>query len=210
MDTLSPLKSRQHVAIVHSLTPFEESLQIDEAALRLHLQRLREAGVAVYLGASGAAEGHTLSREERDRMLAIGVDELKGRVPVFAAGCEQHTAAEMVEFVRSAERLRVDAAQVYSLDMGHGVAPTMPEVEIYFRTVLEATALPLIISNQAKVGYSLPLNMVAKLLADYPHLVGFAYDAKNTTYMTQLVREFGSRMAVYSSGSDNALFTSQR
>jgi len=42
----------------------------------------RDAGVSVYIGRRGAAEGNTLTRDERDRVLAIAVEELKGKVPV--------------------------------------------------------------------------------------------------------------------------------
>src|SRR5688572_14490855 len=99
---------KKYSAIVHCLTPFDEKMQLDEAALRKHVRRLGAAGVSVYLGAAGASEGYTLTREERDRVLAIGVEELKGKVSVRAAGVEPRDSAEMVEFLQSAEKLKVD------------------------------------------------------------------------------------------------------
>src|SRR5215475_7555571 len=143
---------KKYGAITHSLVPFDEKMRLDETALRKHLRRLGEAGVSVYLGAVGAAEGYTLTQDERDRVLAIGVEELKGKVMVRAAGVEPRDVDEMVRFLRSAEALKVDAAQIYSLDMGHGVLPNRKEIEYFFRTTIEATSLPVTISNQRKVG----------------------------------------------------------
>ena len=193
--------------IIHSLTPFNDKFQVDEDALRKHLRRLRDAGVSVYIGAAGAAEGNTLSREERDRILAIAVEELKGKVKVRAAGVEPRDASEMVEFLRSAEALKVDAAQIYSMDMGHGLVPNRKEIETYFRTAIEATSLPVIISNQKKVGYSVPLDLVEQLAARYPNLAGYAYDVNDQFYMIELIQRLGDRLEIHCSGTENAMFT---
>jgi len=193
-------------AITHSLIPFDEKFRLDETALRKHLRRLGEGGVSVYIGAAGAAEGYTLSRDERDRVLAIAVEELKGKVMVRAAGVEPRDVEEMVQFLRSAEALKVDAAQIYSLDMGHGVIPNRKEIEYFFRTTIEATSLPVTISNQRKVGYPVPFDLIEQLAARYPNFVGFAYDVNDMFYMIELLKRFGDRLEIYASGVGNALF----
>jgi 4-hydroxy-tetrahydrodipicolinate synthase len=192
---------------VHSLTPFNEKLELDEEALRRHLRRLRDAGVSAYLGAAGAAEGYTLTREERDRVLAIRVEELKGKVPVRAAGVEPRDAGEMVEYLRAAERMKVDAAQIYSLDMGHGLVPSRKELERYFTMAIEATSLPVVISNQKKVGYPLPLDLVEQLAHRHSNLTGYAYDVSDTFYMIELINRLGARLEIHCSGTENAMFT---
>jgi 4-hydroxy-tetrahydrodipicolinate synthase len=198
---------KRYGAITHSLIPFDEKFQLNESALRKHLRRLGEGGVSVYIGAAGAAEGYTLTRDERDRVLAIAVEELKGKVLVRAAGVEPRDVEEMVQFLRSAESLKVDAAQIYSLDMGHGVIPNRKEIEHFFRTAIESTSLPLTISNQRKVGYPVPLDLVEQLAARYPNFVGYAYDVNDMFYMVELLRRFGDRLEIYCSGVGNALFT---
>ena len=128
--------------IVISITPFDEQGRLDENALRLHLRRLRDAGVYVYIAGSGSGEGSALSFDERDRVFAIAVEELKGKVPVRAMGCEPHLVGEMVDFLRHAEQRKLDAAQIFSLDIGHSAKPRPPEMEKYYSTVIEATSLP--------------------------------------------------------------------
>ena len=201
------MSGKKYSAIVHSLTPFNERFELDEKALRLHLRRLGEGGVSVYVGAAGAAEGYTLTRDERDQALKIAVEELKGKVGVRCAGVEPRDAAEMVEILRAAEKYKVDAAQIYSMDMGHGLVPSRKEIERYFRTSIEATTLPVIISNQKKVGYPLPLDLVEQLARDYPHLAGYAYDVNDTFYMIDLLKRLGDRLEIHCSGTENAMFT---
>ena len=70
------------------LTPFDAQGRIDEAALREHLCRIRDAGACAYVGSSNVGEGFTFTRDERDRVFAIAVEECKGKTPVRAAGYE--------------------------------------------------------------------------------------------------------------------------
>src|SRR6266542_3384913 len=105
--------------VVICITPFDDQGSLDERAFRRQLGRLREAGVSVYVAGSGSSEAYTYTAEERDRVLAIAVEELKGKVQVRAMGCEPRQAREMVDFMHAAERAKVDAAQIFSLEIGH-------------------------------------------------------------------------------------------
>ena len=82
-----------------SVTPFTEDGAFDEAATRGHLRRMAAAGIGVYLGGGGSGEGYVLSADEARRLLQIGVEELKGKVPVRAMGVEPRTSGEMIEFM---------------------------------------------------------------------------------------------------------------
>lgn len=191
--------------IVISITPFDEEGRLDEAAFRRQLGRLREAGVSVFVGSGGSGEGFTLSAEERERVLAIAVEELKGKVPVLAMGCEPRLIGEMVDFVRCAERAKVDGAQVFSLDMGHGVKPTVPEMDRYYSTVIESVSLPLYLSSHMFAGYFLPIELVESLVDRYPNVAGIMWAGTDITYLAQIVKRVGDRIEVYCAGPTNAL-----
>ena len=115
--------------VVITVTPFAADGKFDEVAYRQQLRRLAEAGCSVYFAGSGTSEAYTFTPEERDRIMAISVEELKGKVPSRAMGCEPRTAKEMIDFIRAAERAKVDAAQIFSLEIGHGIHPTAKELE---------------------------------------------------------------------------------
>ena len=193
--------------IVISITPFDEKGRLDEAAFRQHLHRLRDAGVSVYVAGSGSSEGYSLTPEERDRVLAIAVEELKGKVPVRAMGCEPRLIGDMVDFVRCAERAKVDAAQIFSLDIGHGAKPTRAELDQYYSTVIESTSLPVVLSSHRVAGYFLPLELVESLAKRFPNLVGINYGGTDITHLAEIIERFGDRLEVHCAGPGNALST---
>jgi 4-hydroxy-tetrahydrodipicolinate synthase len=195
---------RRHVIVI-SITPFDDAGRLDEAALRAHLRRLGAAGVSVYVGGSGSGEGYALSFEERERVFAVAVEELKGRVPIAAMGCEPHLPDEMVEFLRRAEHNKLDFAQIFSLHIGHSAIPTPRELETYYATVIDSSSIPVYLSSHYSAGYFLPLDLIEKLVDRFPTIAGVAYGGPDVTYIDELVRRVGERVDVVCAGPANAV-----
>ena len=193
--------------VVISVTPFDEQGRIDEPALRRQFGRMRDAGCSVYAAGSGSGEGYSLTMDERDRILAIAVEELKGRVPVRAMGCEPRQASEMVSFLRAAERSGVDAAQIFSLEIGHGAKPTFAEMDQYYSTAIESTSLPVYLSSHRAAGYFLPLDLIERLVKRFSNVAGIAYGGVDTTYLADLIARVGDRIEVHCAGPGMALTT---
>lgn len=188
-----------------SITPFDGNGSIDEGALREHLARLAAAGVGAYLGGGGSGEGFTLSDQEARRVLEVGVDALKGRVPVRAMGIEPRTADEMSAYLAMAADVGVDAAQVYSLDPGHGHRPTPAEVERYLRTVLDSTTLPCIVSSHMSVGYRIRPRLLAELAPTHPQLIGVNCSHPDLGPLIALLDAVGGRLEVHVGGPNQGL-----
>jgi 4-hydroxy-tetrahydrodipicolinate synthase len=190
---------------VISITPFTADGAFDEPGLRAHLARLGAAGIGVYLAGSGSGEGYTLEDREVARVLAVGAEALAGRVPVRAMGVEPRTAAEMVAMARVAERSGVEALQIYSLDQGHGNRPSRAELERYVRTVLDATALPAVLSSHQSVGYLLPPELIASLLDQYDQVIGVNCSTLDVTYLLRVIEAVDRRADVHVGGPLHAL-----
>ncbi len=199
------MSNKKLSALVISITPFDDQGRLDEPAFRKHLKRLRDAGVSVWVAGSGSSEGYALTPEERERVLAIAVEELKGRVPVRAMGCEPRLPSHMVEFVRCAERAGVDAAQIFSLDIGHGAKPTLAELDRYYSTVIDATSLPVVLSSHHAAGYYLPLDLIETLAQRYPTFTGINYGGTDLHYLSQLIARFRDRLEIHCAGPRNAM-----
>jgi 4-hydroxy-tetrahydrodipicolinate synthase len=137
--------------------------RLDEPAFRAHLRRLAAAGVGVFVGGAGSGEAYTLSPDEMQRVLAIAVDELKGKVPVRGMGVEPRTAAEMIRFAELCAAAGVDAMQVYSLDIGHLGKPSNDEIERYLDDVLSVIAVHAVISTHFSVGSFVPVELLARI-----------------------------------------------
>lgn len=193
--------------IVISITPFDAHGKLDEPAFRQHLRRLRDAGVSVYVGGSASSEAFTYTPEERDRVLAIAVEELKGKVSVRTMGCEPRLPSEMVDFLQSAERAKVDAAQICSLDIGHGARPTDVELDRYYSTVIESTALPVTLSSHRAAGYFLPLDLIERLAKRYPNVTGLHYGGADIPQLSEIIERFGDRLEIHCAGPALALTT---
>ncbi|HEV2310771.1 MAG TPA: dihydrodipicolinate synthase family protein [Acidimicrobiia bacterium] len=190
---------------VVSVTPFRADGALDETGLRGHLARQRDAGVGVYLAGSGSGEGYALSKKETRRVLEIGVDELRGRVPVRAMGVEPRTAAEAITRAGVAADAGVDAFQLYSLDQGHGNQPTPDELDRYLRTVLDAVTLPVVLSTHQSVGYLLPVELVSSVLDGGAPVVGVNCSTSEVTYLLRLIEAVDGRADVHVGGPLHAL-----
>jgi 4-hydroxy-tetrahydrodipicolinate synthase len=153
-----------------SVTPMDSRGQLDEAGIRAHLRRQIDAGVGIYLGSGGSGEGHALTIEELAQLYRIGVDECKGKVPVYCNPPEARSANEMLTKSRQAIDAGADLVQFYQLDAGHGRVPVLAEQEMYFRDLLEAIDHPVGISIHAAVGYLAPCSLVTKLCLEYPQI----------------------------------------
>jgi 4-hydroxy-tetrahydrodipicolinate synthase len=185
---------------VISITPFGEGGTFDEPAVRGHFRRLAAAGIGVYVGGGGSGEGYALTGEETRRLLEIAVDELKGKVPARAMGCEPRNSADMIDFVEMVEELGIEATQIYSLDQGHGHRPTHDEIFRYFDDILGAIRVPAILSTHQSVGYQVPVPMLVDFAQRYEHLVGVNVSHQDLLYLTAIVDALSDRLDIHVGG----------
>ena len=66
--------------LVRNATALNEDGSINEEAYRQFLQRFVDAGIGVYLGSAGSAEGGAMTADELRRIYKIGVEVCKGKV----------------------------------------------------------------------------------------------------------------------------------
>jgi 4-hydroxy-tetrahydrodipicolinate synthase len=188
-----------------SITCFDAAGRLDEDGLRRHFGRLAGAGLGVYVGGSSPGEQYSLSRAEAERLLRIAVEVLKGRVPVRAMGVEPRTAGEMQELAALAADCGVDAFQIYSLDVGHGSQPSETELEHYFSSVLESTALPAVLSSHFLGGYVLAPGLLERLLDRHPQVIGLNVSTNDLAYLSGLLERFAGRVQIHVGGVLHAL-----
>ncbi len=154
-----------------SQTPFTEGGDIDEEALRLHLQRLVDADNGIYLGSPGAGEGQVLSVAEHRRLFDIGVEVAKGKVPLYANPRESRSAELVYEVAKEAVAAGVDAVQLYGLAPGQVMIPSERELEAYYRELLDEIHHPVVISTSWMVPTPPTPSLVARLVADYDQII---------------------------------------
>jgi 4-hydroxy-tetrahydrodipicolinate synthase len=188
-----------------SITPFDVAGRIDEAGFRSHLRRMVAAGVGVYVGGGGSGEGFVLRAVERRRILEIAADELSGKVSFRSMGVEARSATEMIEYAQVAESIGVDAAQIYSLDPGHGHLPTPEEVREYLIDVLSAIRVPSVLSTHQSVGYRISVATLTHVVGRFDHIVGVNCSHGDLSYLATIIDAVGDNVEVHVGGPLQAL-----
>jgi 4-hydroxy-tetrahydrodipicolinate synthase len=128
------------------VTPLQDNMGIDVAALRKLIDRLIDGGVHGIFIAGSTGEFYGLSMEEKERLFAVAVQHVAGRVPVYA-GTGAITTTEAVQLTRLAEQNHVDAVSVLTPMF---ISPSQHELQQHYRHVAEATSLPVILYNNQK------------------------------------------------------------
>lgn len=154
-----------------SITPFQPDGRIDEQLLRNHLSFLADGGVGVYLCSQGSGEGDLMTIDERIEVYRIGVDQIGGRTPVYAAGVGlAHSTERIVALAKGACAAGVDAVYVLGPRPG-ALAPRPHEIEAYFSELIEAIDRPVVLSNNSSLaGYSFSTALIEKLVGEYAHI----------------------------------------
>lgn len=124
------------------VTPFKDGA-VDEDAFRKHVVWQIESGTTGLVPVGTTGESPTLSHEEHDRVVAICVEESKGRVPVVA-GAGSNSTEEAVGLARQAEAAGADALLVVTPYYNR---PTQEGLYRHFKAVNDAVGIPILIYN---------------------------------------------------------------
>jgi 4-hydroxy-tetrahydrodipicolinate synthase len=182
-------------------TQFKADLSIDIDASQQVLDALVRDGVhgLVVLGTCG--ENNSLEAEEKRQVLQAAVEVVAGRVPIVV-GVSELTTPRAAAFAKDAQSIGADAlivlpAMVY--------VPTEAELEAHFRTVAQASALPIMLyNNPPAYRAEITLDVLARL-ADEPTIVAVKESAPDTRRFTDLARAFGDRFILMAGLDDVAL-----
>ena len=188
-----------------TVTPFDEEGRLDQGALAWLLDRLADAGVGVFLGTASPGEAHALSLDETERLYAVAKETVHGRVPVRAMGREPRKAEDFAPLIRIAESVGLDAMQLYCIDLGHGMKPTDAELERYFRTLLEGMTIPAVISTHFLSTYLVPLDILQRLLDEYPGIIGINCTSPDLSYLSRVIDLAHGRADVHVGGPQQAV-----
>lgn len=180
-------------------TAMHEDGSINEAELRRQINRQIDAGVdAVFcLGTNG--EFYIMSAEEKIRVMEIFVDEVKGRVPVYAGtGCI--STEETVALSRKAQEIGVD---VLSVITPYFAAISQEELYQHYAQVAQAVDLPVVMYNiPARTGASLAPATVKRLAGEFKNIAGVKDSSGNFNNILQYIQETEGMDFAVLSGND--------
>ena len=166
------------------LTPLDDEEEINEAELRHQVNRMIDAGVSGVFALGTNGEAYALSHKEKLQILRIVVDEVKGRVPVYAGtGCP--TTKETITLSQQAEEIGAD---VLSVIVPYFAAASQDELYAHYKTVAKGVDIPVVLYNiPARTGNALAPATVARLAKDVPNIMGAKDSSGNFDNMKQYI-----------------------
>jgi len=181
------------------VTPFRKDLSLDEETLRRLVRRLIAAGINFLVPCGTTGESPTLSHEEHLRVVAITLEEAKGKVPVLA-GAGGYDTRHVIEMAREIERMGAEG--ILSVTPYYN-KPTQEGLYHHFKAIAAATSLPIILYN---VPPRTNVNIdpaTGRRLSEIENIIGVKEASGNISQITQVIQQVPEEFLVLS--GDDAL-----
>jgi len=180
------------------VTPFRKDLSLDEETLRRLVGRQIAAGINFLVPCGTTGESPTLSHEEHLRIVAITIEEAKGKVPVLAGagGCDTHTVIGMA---RECERLGADG--ILSVTPYYN-KPTQEGLYHHYKAIAEAVSIPVILYNVTpRTNVNIDPATVRRL-SEIDNIIGVKEASGSIAQITQVIQQVPEDFIVLS-GDDS-------
>lgn len=182
------------------LTPLTETEKFNEKEMRNQINRLIKAGVSGIFALGTNGEFYAFSQEEKIEIIKVAVDEVNGRVPVYAGtGCI--TTQETIELSKIAKSLGVDVLSVIS---PYFTNISQDDLYRHYSSIAEAVDLPILLYNiPARTGNNIAYTTVKKL-AKYENIIGIKDSSGNFDNTLKYIENTDPRLNVLA-GSDSLI-----
>ena len=183
------------------VTPFHPDGSLDEATLRLLVQRQLDAGIDFLVPCGTTGESPTLSHQEHLRVVEITLELAKGRVPVLA-GAGGYNTSEVISLAQELVAMGVDG--ILSVTPYYN-KPTQEGLYQHYKALASAVSLPIILySVQGRTGVNIEPATV-KRLASVENIVGIKEASGNIAQMAAILNAVHSDFLVFSGDDAIAL-----
>lgn len=167
------------------ITPFKNDESLDEKGLRelLKFQIKNRVDGVVLLGTTG--EAPTLSENEKERVIQIGVEELKGRTQILI-GTGSYSTKQTISQTQKAKELGADGALVIT---PYYNKPTQEGLYLHFKALTEAVDFPICVYNCAgRTGQNLQTETL-KRIASLPNIAGVKEASGQVSQISEVIEK---------------------
>ena len=188
------------------LTPMKEDESLNLPELRNQIERLLSGGVHGLFAFGTNGEGYILSEHEKYEVLEVMIDQVKGRVPVYAGtGC-----ISTRDTIRQSVQAEKMGADVLSIITPSFAAASQKELYDHYVEVAKHVNIPIILYNiPPRTGNKLLPETVRDLIRDVDVIVGAkdsSGDIENLKAYIRLTNELDQDVAILA-GNDGAILT---
>lgn len=182
-------------------TQFKPDLSIDVADTQRVVDNLIKDGVHGIIAMGTVGENNSLDGDEKRGLLRAVVEAVAGRVPVVT-GVSEFDTRRAVAYAKDAQRAGADGLMVLPAMV---YVPTAEELTMHFRTVAQATDLPVMLYNNPPAYRVNITTNVLQALSDVPNIVAIKESAPDPRRFTDLINAFGDRFKLLA-GLDDVAF----
>jgi 4-hydroxy-tetrahydrodipicolinate synthase len=176
------------------VTPFRKDLSLDEETLRRLVRRQIAGGIDFLVPCGTTGESPTLSHEEHLRVVAITIEEAKGKVPVLA-GAGGYDTRGVIEMARAIEHLGADG--ILSVTPYYN-KPTQEGLYHHFKAIASAVSLPIILYNvPPRTNVNIDPATVRKL-SEIENIIGVKEASGSIAQITQVIQQVPEEFLVLS------------
>jgi 4-hydroxy-tetrahydrodipicolinate synthase len=179
------------------VTPFRDGV-VDEDALKGLIDLQLRDGIDGIIPCGSTGEAATLSYEEHERVMALTVKWVGGRVPVIP-GTGSNSTKETIELTEIAKKIGADMALIVAPYYNR---PTQEGMYQHFKKVAETVDLPLVLYNiPGRTGVNMLPELVARL-AQIPNIVAIKEASGSVQQVADIFRLTRGEFTILS-GDDN-------
>ncbi|MBX6394311.1 MAG: 4-hydroxy-tetrahydrodipicolinate synthase [Alicyclobacillaceae bacterium] len=181
-------------------TPFQEDGRLDPEGVDRLVDRLLDTGTTGIVVAGTTGESPTLTHDEKLELFERVVKRAKGRAAVIA-GTGTNDTRSTVQLTREAEELGVDGIMVVC---PYYNKPSQEGLYHHFRTVAEATRLPVMVYNvPGRTGVNLTASTTLRL-AEIDNITCVKEASGDLVQISQIIQGAPEGFRLYS--GDDKLF----
>ena len=189
--------------VVTPMDPRDESVAIPE--LRNQIERQIAGGVHGIFPFGTNGEAYILSLKEKEEILEATVDQVKGRIPVYAGtGCI--STRDTIYMSKRAEEMGADVLSIITPSFA---LASQKELYDHYCEVAKHVSIPIVLYNiPARTGNKLLPETVAKLAKDVDVILGAkdsSGDLENLRAYIRETRDVGKDFAVLAGNDGNIL-----
>jgi len=174
------------------VTPLDRNEEIDEAGIRGIINYLIDSGVHGIFVCGSQGESYALTEDEKKRVIEISVDEVNGRVPVYA-GTGAVTTKMTIELSRYAVNVGADAVTIVT---PYFIKLSQDELYMHYKRIAESVDSPILIyNNPGRTNVNLEAETVKKL-AEIDNIVGIKDSSGDLTLTAQYIMKCPDEFAV--------------
>ena len=184
--------------LVAIATPMDASGRLDEPAFRVHVDALIDAGVHGIVPGGSPGEVMTLNADEYQRLIALAVEQVAGRVSVVA-GCSANATHQVIANCRAAEDAGADGLMV--TDPFYSIRPSRAPPRTTTTSVAASSSPIVVDDNPGTTGVDASPELLG-LLSQNPHIEYVKESSGDASRVTRILEATGGRMTVLS-GTDH-------